>query len=163
MTICYIGLGSNLNDPETQIHSALNALGKIPQTTLVTSSSLYRSRPLGPENQPEYINAVARLETALTAVTLLRRMQQIESDHGRRRRMERWGPRTLDLDLLLYGNEQINEQQLVIPHPEMANRNFVLSPLLEIAPDITIPGLGPARPLLDRIGSAGLEKVTQGE
>lgn len=161
MIVCYIGLGSNLDGPERQIRTAFEALDKLPETNLVKHSSLYRSQPLGQKDQPEYINAVAELETSLTALILLKHLQQIESDHGRRRGSERWASRTLDLDLLMYGDEQISEQGLVVPHPEMANRNFVLRPLLELAPDIAIPGLGPAKFLLDQIGLTGLEQLSE--
>lgn len=161
MTACYIGLGSNLADPVRQIKSAIAALGKLPETRLVKNSSLYRSQPLGRKDQPEYINAVVELETSLTALTLLSHLQGIESAHGRTRAEERWASRTLDLDLLMYGNAQIFERGLRIPHPEIPNRNFVLCPLLEIQPDIEIPGLGPAKFLLEKIGMAGLEKLSE--
>lgn len=159
MTLCYIGLGSNLDCPERQIRRALEALAELPETRVLKKSSLYRSRPLGGKNQPDYINAVAQLETTLPALALLHHLQQMESDQGRVRGEERWASRTLDLDLLLYGDGQIRERELVVPHPEIPNRNFVLCPLLEINPDIEIPGEGPAESLLKQTGLSGLEKL----
>ena len=144
----YIGLGSNLGDPETQLTSALAALDGIPDTGLVRCSSFYRSKPLGPGGQPDFINAVALLDSGLTAIALLARLQSIENRQGRVRDGIQWGPRTLDLDMLLYGTEIIDEPGLIVPHPEMRHRNFVLIPLLELAPDIEIPGLGRADKLL---------------
>ncbi len=141
MTVAYIGLGSNLDHPQQQVLTALAGLARLPDTVLVKASSLYRSAPLGPQDQPEFINAVAMLETTLSALTLLEALQQIELKQGRVRTVN-WGPRTLDLDMLLYGNMSINTEKLTVPHPQMASRSFVLEPLLEIAPDIDIPGLG---------------------
>ena len=161
MTLCYIGLGSNLDDPAGQLRQALDALGKLPATRLLKCSSFYRSRPLGGKDQPDYINAVAKLDTSLAALTLLDHLQRIESGQGRLRTEERWASRTLDLDLLLYGDAQIRERNLRVPHPEIAGRNFVLCPLLEIDPDIEIPGQGPANTLLDKTGLAGLEKLLE--
>ena len=159
MAVCYIGLGSNLDGPERQVRSALVELAELPETRLLKTSSLYRSRPLGGKAQPDYINAVAQLETSLPPPALLGHLQQIESAHGRIRGRERWAPRTLDLDLLLYGDDQFNDTDLVVPHPEIPNRNFVLCPLLEINPHIKVPGAGPADLLLEQTGRAGLEKL----
>ena len=155
----YIGLGSNLGDPETQLTSALAALNGLPDTDLVRCSSFYRSKPLGPGDQPDFINAVASLESGLTAKELLARLQSIENRQGRVRDGIKWGPRTLDLDMLLYGNEIIDEPGLVVPHPEMRHRNFVLIPLLELAPDVEIPGLGRADKFLADTGRAGITKL----
>ncbi|MFQ5661624.1 MAG: 2-amino-4-hydroxy-6-hydroxymethyldihydropteridine diphosphokinase [Gammaproteobacteria bacterium] len=160
MTCAYIGLGSNLNGPEQQIASALPALQEIPLTEVVQCSSFYRSRPLGPQDQPDYVNAAAKLETSLTAFTLLLNLQRIEAQHGRIRGTERWGPRTLDLDLLLYGQHRINKKHLIVPHPEIANRCFVLAPLVEIDDDLPIPGLGLARDLLEQVDSSSMQKIT---
>ncbi|MEJ1469487.1 MAG: 2-amino-4-hydroxy-6-hydroxymethyldihydropteridine diphosphokinase [Candidatus Sedimenticola sp. (ex Thyasira tokunagai)] len=137
----YVGLGSNLEDPEAQVNSALNELSAIPLSRCVAHSSLYISSPLGPADQPDYINAVAALETALEPYPLLRALQAIEQRH-KRKREKRWGPRTLDLDLLLYGGLILNDTDLKIPHPGIAIRPFVLYPLLEIAPSLELPGLG---------------------
>ena len=155
----YIGLGSNLDNPQLQLTTALAGLNDIPGTTLVKYSSFYRSKPAGPGNQPDFINAVALLSTGLTARQLLVRLQSIENRQGRIRDGQRWGPRTLDLDMLMYGNEIINEPELMVPHPEIRHRNFVLIPLLELAPCIRIPGLGRADELLADVGRAGITKL----
>jgi len=150
MTIVYIGLGSNLDDPEAQVRSAIQELAIIPQCRVVAVSSMYESPPLGPQDQPDYINAVVKLETSLSAEELLEQMQKIERQHGRRRERH-WGPRTLDLDLLLYDQMTIDTEHLTVPHPRIASRAFVLCPLLEVAADIEIPGLGLAQSLLDKL------------
>ena len=139
---CYIGLGSNLRQPVQQIKTAIEELARLPNTQFRHSSSLYKSSPMGPKNQPDYINAVAVIETELTAMQLLQRLLDIEQQHGRERGEERWTARTLDLDLLLFGQEIINTQRLTVPHPGMAARNFVLYPLAELTPDLEIPQLG---------------------
>ncbi|MES9880057.1 MAG: 2-amino-4-hydroxy-6-hydroxymethyldihydropteridine diphosphokinase [Sedimenticola sp.] len=146
----YIGLGSNLDNPEIQINTALDELDAIPSSHSVTHSSLYSSRPMGPAEQPDYINAVAALETYLEPFPLLRALQAIEQVH-KRKRGERWGPRTLDLDLLLYGELILDETDLKIPHPGIAMRAFVIYPLLEIAPSLKLPGLGS----IEQIAAAG--------
>lgn len=143
----YVGLGSNLQDPRRQLTAALAALAGLRVTRLVASSSLYRSPPLGPPGQPEYLNAVAALDTALPADRLLSALQAIEARQGRRR-AERWGPRTLDLDILTYGDLRSDTPTLRIPHPELARRDFVLLPLQELAPDLQLPGLGPLAALV---------------
>jgi 2-amino-4-hydroxy-6-hydroxymethyldihydropteridine diphosphokinase len=138
----YIGLGSNLDRPAEQIERAFELLAELPDTDLVARSSLYRSAPLGEIEQPDFVNAVAKIETSLDAFTWLANLQQIE-DHQGRIRGERWGPRVLDLDLLAYGDEQIRSESLIVPHPGIGQRNFVLLPLREVEPDLTIPGLAP--------------------
>ena len=145
----YIGLGSNLENPRDQVTRALEELAAIPETTLIDASSLYRSAPIGPEGQPDYINAVARLKTRLSPLQLLDALQTIEDAHGRVRE-ERWGARTLDLDLLLYGEQHIQHERLTVPHPEMHRRAFVLVPLAEIAPELEIPAKGGVMSLLER-------------
>lgn len=155
----FIGLGSNLDDPVTQLTRALAALQQLPQSRVLAQSSLYRSAPMGPADQPDYVNAVIELETALDALELLSRLQAIEQSQGRTRTGLRWGPRTLDLDLLLYGNEIIDLPTLKVPHPGMAVRNFVLYPLHEIARAMDVPGVGPLSALLKRCSAAGLVKV----
>ena len=157
----YIGLGSNQGNPEAQLTSALAALNGIPDTSLVRYSSFYRSKPLGPSDQPDFINAVALLDSRLSAMALLARLQSIENRQGRVRAGEKWGPRTLDLDMLLYGDKIIDEPGLIVPHPEIRHRNFVLIPLLELAPDIEIPGLGRVGDLLAVTGRAGIEKLAK--
>lgn len=160
MTRAYIGLGANMGDPVAQIRDALRDLQSVPGTILQACSSLYKTPPLGPQDQPDFVNAVACLETDLPAITLLHHMQEIENRHGRRRDGERWGPRTLDLDLLLFGREYINEESLTVPHPEMTRRAFVLCPLLEIAPDVDIPGMGAARDWLDKVDHTGIKRMS---
>ncbi|MCB1725574.1 MAG: 2-amino-4-hydroxy-6-hydroxymethyldihydropteridine diphosphokinase [Chromatiaceae bacterium] len=157
----YIGLGSNLHDPRRQVESALQALDRLPGGSLDARSSLYGSSPLGPPGQPDYVNAVARLHTTLAPLDLLDALQSIEAAQGRRRDMH-WGPRTLDLDLLLYGGRRIVERRLVVPHPEMHRRAFVLVPLGEIAPDIDIPGHGPLRELLESVDRSTVRLLRDG-
>lgn len=138
----YIGLGSNLQGPARQLESAFEHLAALPETRLVARSSLYRSAPFGGIEQPDFVNAVASLLTRLTARELLVALQDIERRRGRERGGSRWGPRILDLDLLAYGNERISEVDLTVPHPGIVERNFVLLPLLEVAPHLSIAGLG---------------------
>ena len=155
----YVGLGSNLNDPRAQLRSALAALDAIPATCCVAYSSLYRSKPLGTVPQPDYLNAVAAVDTRLTPAELLRELHLIEELHGRVREAERWVPRTLDLDLLLYGDAQVQGEVLTVPHPGLPERNFVLYPLHEIAPQLHIPGAGSLQTLLERCSSLGLQAM----
>ena len=138
MTTVYIGLGANIDGPIEQIHIALQTLKALPETQLIRCSSLYGSAPLGPEDQPDYVNAVAELETTLAPLDLLDALQAIEKIQGRIKHRH-WGERCIDLDILLYGNETLNSERLNLPHHEMANRSFVVTPLLEIAPDLTLP------------------------
>lgn len=133
--LAYIGLGSNLESPIEQVREALNELATLPLSRLVAASSLYASRPVGPQDQPDFVNAVAALETRLSPLALLDQLQALEQQH-RRRRQHHWGPRTLDLDLLLYANDQIDSKRLRVPHPQMTARAFVLVPLAEIAPTL---------------------------
>ncbi len=141
--VAYLGLGSNLDGPVEQIRGAFGELGAIPKTRCVRTSSLYVSSPFGPVEQPDFINAVAVLETELTGESLLDNLQAIEVAHGRRRNGIRWGPRPLDLDILLYGDRRMHTGRLVVPHPGLHKRSFVLYPLLEVAtPNLSIPGRG---------------------
>jgi 2-amino-4-hydroxy-6-hydroxymethyldihydropteridine diphosphokinase len=142
-----VGLGSNLDGPAHQIDIALDMLDAIDRTQVVAASSLYRSSPLGGIEQPDFINAAALLMTDLDARALLEQLQAIERARGRERGETHWGPRVLDLDLLAYDGLSIDEPGLTVPHPGIAARNFVLLPLLEIAPDFEIPGLGRVRDL----------------
>ncbi len=146
----FIGLGSNLQDPIQQIQTAFEELRQIPQTDEMARSSLYCSVPIGPPNQPDYINAVAHLMTHLEPLALLDALQTIEAAHHRVR-FAHWGPRTLDLDILLFGNRQIHSTRLVVPHPYMHVRSFVLKPLSEIAPNIEVPGQGGVMDLMRKI------------
>ena len=140
-TRAFIGLGSNLDEPARQIEAAIGRLQRIPGTRVRARSSLYRSAPFGPIAQPDYVNAVVMLQTRRTPMELFGEMQAIEREQGRAAG-ERWGPRRIDLDLLVFGEEIIEEDGLKVPHPGIAERNFVLLPLGEIAPDLFIPGLG---------------------
>ena len=138
----YIGLGSNLNNPGRQIEMTFKMLDAISRTRLIARSSLYCSAPFGGVEQPDFVNAAAALLTQLGATDLLRELQKIERERGREPGGVRWGPRILDLDLLLYSNNIIAEPDLTVPHPGIAERNFVLLPLRELAPDLQVPGLG---------------------
>jgi 2-amino-4-hydroxy-6-hydroxymethyldihydropteridine diphosphokinase len=137
--ICYIGLGSNLGNSIETIQSAFTALESHPEITLKQASSLYGSKPHGPQDQPDYINAVAKIETQLKPDDLLDVLQQIENSHNRVRTGQHWGPRTLDLDLLLYADQVIETKRLSVPHPRMTERGFVLYPLAEIEKDLILP------------------------
>ena len=156
----FIGLGSNLDDPQQQLTSAIRQLAKIPDSCDLKVSRRYRSRPLGPQDQPDYINAVVKLSTSLEPEALLDQLQGIEQAHGRRRDGERWGARTLDLDLLLYGQRQITSERLTVPHPGLPERAFVLCPLSDIAEsDLRIPGLGTLQQLLSATDDNDLEII----
>lgn len=156
----YVGLGSNLDEPIGQVTRALDELDDIPETVCVARSRLYCSAPLGPVAQPHFINAVAALHTALSAQGLLGCLHEVECRHGRVRDGRKWGPRTLDLDLLLYGEGALNAPGLQIPHPGLTERNFVLYPLYELAPELEIPGLGRLRALLAHCPAEDLEPVS---
>ena len=155
MIAAYIGLGSNLDAPGAQVEGALRELDALPQTRLIARSRLYRTAPWGGIAQPDFINAVAALDTHLDAHRLMRELLAIEHRAGRRRDGERNGPRVLDLDLLLYGEEQFAEVDLQIPHPRLHERAFVLVPLAEIAPDLIVPGHGTVRSLAARLPDSG--------
>ena len=135
MTLAYVGIGSNLDDPRTQVLQAFEELDRLPHTRVVKRSSLYRSAPAGHVAQPDFINAVAQLETGLSAERLLAELQEIETRHGRQRSFAN-APRTLDLDVLLFGNAELDTPGLRIPHPRMHERAFVLKPLMEISPEL---------------------------
>jgi 2-amino-4-hydroxy-6-hydroxymethyldihydropteridine diphosphokinase len=134
----FVSLGANLGAPEATLNSAVHALRQLPGTQLLAVSSLYSSTAVGPAGQPDYLNAVAHLTTTLTPHALLSALQNIEAAHGRVRKV-RWGARTLDLDVLLYGQDVITTASLVVPHAELRNRNFVVIPLLEVQPDLILP------------------------
>jgi 2-amino-4-hydroxy-6-hydroxymethyldihydropteridine diphosphokinase len=162
--IAFIGLGSNLDDPHSQLQRAFVDLDGLPQTRLAVRSSLYRSAPLDCPDlpdlqvQPDFVNAVAKIETDLTPQALLKALLQIEHQHGRERTY-RNAPRTLDMDVLLYGDMQLHEHGLTIPHPQMHRRAFVLRPLLEISPDISIPGVGKAKRALEKCQDQVLSRI----
>ena len=158
MERCFIGLGSNLAEPEQQLRSALEAIAALPTTQLAACSSFYRSAPVGPAGQPDYINAVAELHTELAPLELLDQLQAIENAHGRERHV-RWGARTLDLDILLFGSQQLDIARLTVPHPRIAERNFVLQPLAELEPDLVLPSGEAIQSLLRQCPDNRLEKL----
>ena len=147
MTVAYVGLGANIGEPRRQLQDALRELGALPATRVTATSSFYRSAPVGHLDQPEFLNAVAELNTGLPPESLLDNLQEIEKRHGRERPFA-GAPRTLDLDLLLHGDNVVTTSRLTVPHPRMHQRLFVLGPLAEIAPQATIPGYGKASALL---------------
>jgi len=155
----YVGIGSNLDDPVAHVRRAVRELDGLPKTRRVTVSSLYRSPPMGPADQPDYCNAVARLATWLSPLGLLEALQGIERSHGRLRHGQQWGARTLDLDLLLYEDEHIRSRRLTVPHYGLHERAFVLYPLLEIAPGLEIPGHGPLQQLAAGCPRGGLQRL----
>ena len=147
----YLGLGSNLEHPLQQLQTAIKAIEELESVCVDKLSSFYATKPVGPQDQPDYVNAVARIETSYAPLELLDALQEIEQQQGRVRDGERWGPRTLDLDILLYDDEVIDHPRLIVPHPEIQNRAFVLYPLSEIAPDLYIPKLGELKELLKSV------------
>jgi len=154
----FIGLGSNLDDPAAQIRRAMQSLAAMPETRLVRRSALYRNPPAGYLDQPEFINAVAGIETGLAPRDLLEQLLAIERVHVRMRDFPN-GPRTLDLDILLYGERTVREPRLTIPHPRMLERAFVLVPLAEIAPDAVVPDAGRIADLVRRVDVSGMIKI----
>lgn len=161
MALCYIGLGSNLDNPVNQLRQALEALDRLPLSHLVSASSLYATPPVGPQDQPDFINAVAALETRLSPLALLDQLQALEQRH-RRRRQRHWGPRTLDLDVLLYGQQLCTSPRLRVPHLHMHERAFVLVPLHELAPTVTLH----QRPLSDwlkEVDSAPIRRLSDAD
>jgi 2-amino-4-hydroxy-6-hydroxymethyldihydropteridine diphosphokinase len=158
VTVAYVGLGSNLSGPEGQIRAALDALGRLPHTSVTACSSLYRTAPVGRVDQPDFVNAVARVETGLSARELLEGLQAIEARQGRVRSTPN-APRTLDLDLLLWGEAVVSEPGLEVPHPRMHERAFVLQPLAEIAPMARVPGHGSVAELLARVAAQRVERI----
>ena len=153
----YIGLGSNLEDPRAQIRRACAGLQALAATRLVRVSPLYRSKPFGPVPQADFINAVAGVLTQLDARALLGELLALERALGRPAERQRWGPRIIDLDLLVFGRERRDEPGLILPHGGIVERNFVLYPLCDLAPDLDVPGLGPVAELKGRLASEGLE------
>lgn len=160
--IAYIALGSNigsnLGNPQKIVKNAMDLLGEIRETEVLARSSLYRTAPIGYADQPDFINACVKVETRLTPRQLLAELQKMEKQHGRERKIEN-GPRTLDLDMLLFDEVQQDEHGLILPHPRMHERAFVLMPLLEIAPDVTIPEKGDVKNLLARCKNQEIEKL----
>jgi len=156
--LAYIGLGSNLQNPRAQIENALNALRCSDEIEVSSVSSLYESKPLLDMPGPNYINAVCKINTTLSAIDLLDICQTIE-DNQKRVREVKWGSRTIDLDILLYEQQVISSDRLSIPHPEMIDRAFVMVPLYEIDKEINVPLLGPVRTLIDRINKLDVKKL----
>ena len=157
MKTAYIGLGSNLSDPKAQIIQAIAQIRQLPQCQVNRVSSLYFSRPMGPKDQPDYMNAVLALDTQLSALELLEQLQHIENNAGRIRKDNRWGPRILDLDILLFGDDIIATERLTVPHYGLTQREFVLLPLSEISPDLSIPNAENVKKLADKIPVNGLK------
>lgn len=157
----YIGLGSNLAEPLQQLREALDAITRIAQTTLVQHSSFYSSDPLGPADQPRYVNAAAALDTDLEPWQLLDALQRIEQEQGRVRKAERWGPRSLDLDILLFGDRLISDERLTVPHYHMHARPFVLYPLAELAAELQLPDGRRLSELLAACPFSGLERLAE--
>lgn len=155
----YLGLGSNLAEPLAQLGAALRAIGELPHSKLAAVSSFYASDPLGPPDQPRYLNAVAALDTELAPLALLDALQAIEQEQGRQRKAERWGPRTLDLDILLFGDRLIDDPRLRVPHYHMQARAFVLYPLAEIAPGLRLADGRALDELLAACPFSGLERL----
>lgn len=152
----YIGVGSNVDNPSAQVLRAIAKLGELAATRLVRVSSLYGSRPFGPIAQPDFVNAVAGVLTQLASRALLAELQELEMRLGRPLHHEKWGPRVIDLDLLVYGRERCSAPDLVLPHPGIGERNFVLRPLGDVAPDLNVPGIGRVADLAARVGAAGI-------
>jgi 2-amino-4-hydroxy-6-hydroxymethyldihydropteridine diphosphokinase len=155
----YVALGSNLDDPPAQVAGAFTALEGLRGSRMVARSSLYRSRPFGPVAQPDFVNAVAGMLTTLDATAMLAELKDLEERLGRQRPIVRWGPRRIDLDLLVHGTTRIDEPEIKVPHPGIAARAFVLAPLAEVAPDLDVPGFGRVRTLAAGIEKAGLSRM----
>jgi 2-amino-4-hydroxy-6-hydroxymethyldihydropteridine diphosphokinase len=158
----YVAVGSNLDDPRSRVGEAFERMSRVRDTRLVLRSPLYRTRPLGPQDQPDFVNAVAGLLTSLAARELLAELQGIEQTMGRKPPPVRWGPRVIDLDLLVHGSTTCSSPELSLPHPGIHERNFVLYPLAAIAPGLHIPGRGPVADLARNVGAAGLEQLSSG-
>lgn len=164
MALCYIGLGANLNNPISQVETALEELAKLRQSKLVASSQIYISKPMGPADQPDYVNAVALIETELTPHQVFDYTCEIELNHGRVRNGEHWGPRTLDLDILLYDQQEVQDPTLTIPHYGLKEREFVIYPLLDITPNLILPCGTSVKSLTKQVplnGMAPLQPVTE--
>jgi 2-amino-4-hydroxy-6-hydroxymethyldihydropteridine diphosphokinase len=159
----YVALGSNLAGPRRQVESAFDALASLPDTRLVLRSGLWRTAPLGPQDQPHFVNAAAGLLTRLGPRELLRQLKSLEERLGRTQPVARWGPRVIDLDLLVYGDEHFAEPGLTLPHPGLPERNFVLYPLSEFAAELWVPGLDRVGRLRGRVSAEGIEPLAAGK
>ena len=155
----FVGIGSNLDQPRQHVTRAFVDLEETPEIQTLIASHIYRGPPMGPQDQPDFFNAVAAVDTTLTAVELLAVLQDIEMRHGRARDGEHWGPRTLDLDLLLYGDQVVSEPQLVVPHPGLYTRAFVLYPLYDVAPELRFPDGRVLKDILERVSGEELTVV----
>jgi 2-amino-4-hydroxy-6-hydroxymethyldihydropteridine diphosphokinase len=155
----YVGIGSNLDEPDKQVERAVADLGRLPACRLIAASRRYRSAPLGPTDQPWYVNAAAGLLTQLEPAALLDALKELETRLGRRPSSQRWGPRSIDLDLLLYGSVQLATPGLTIPHPGLTTRPFVLYPLADFATEVEVPGRGRVADLLRDVPPEGLEPI----
>ena len=162
MSVAYVALGSNLQQPQVQVSQALRELDQLPQTRVTARSSLYRTAPVGYDNQPDFINAVARVETTLAPLALLRALLALEDTHGRERPFPN-APRVLDLDLLLYDDMHMQTAELTLPHPRMQDRGFVMLPLAEIAPELQVGAHGKASELATACQGQGVERITAHE
>jgi 2-amino-4-hydroxy-6-hydroxymethyldihydropteridine diphosphokinase len=158
-TPAYIGIGSNLDNPQAQVARGFAALERLPRTLLIARSRLYRTTPVGPADQPEYINAVAGLLTQLDAPALLMELKALEKQLGRSEPVVRWGPRVIDFDLLALGSTRSDTNELKLPHPGIAERAFVLFPLNDVAPQVDIPGVGRPWALLEKVDASGVEAL----
>jgi len=158
VTRVYIAIGSNLASPLEQVNAALAALAEIPDSQIVAVSPFYRTPPLGPPDQPDYLNAAVALDTDLAPETLLDHTQRIELQQGRERKAHRWGPRTLDLDIMLFGDRQIATPRLTVPHYDMKNRAFMLLPLVHIAPDVCFPDGVNVADILANLDPSGISR-----
>ena len=158
-TPTYIGIGSNLDNPRMQVMRGIDALASLSETQLVARSKLYESAPLGPQDQPHYVNAVAGVLTSLDASELLAQLKVLEKKMGRAQPIVRWGPRVIDFDLLVFGDLRLASDELNVPHPEIAKRAFVIVPLMEIAPHLDIPGIGRIESLATGIDVSSLQAV----
>jgi len=160
MTRAFIGLGSNQGDSHQQLDQALAALAEMPRSALIRCSPRYWTAPVGDSDQPDFLNAVAELDTALEPLDLLRRMHGVEDALGRERDPERrWGPRTIDLDLLLFGHAVIRQADLIVPHPRLARRAFVLKPLADLVPRLQVPGQARVSELLEQLDASGVRSA----
>lgn len=158
MSTCYIGIGGNLKQPHVTVEHAIEALEQLEHVELLAASPLYESLPMGPQDQPNYVNAVACITTSLTPIALLDALQAIEKTFGRVRKDERWGARTLDLDILLIDNLVIDEPRLTVPHYGMKTREFVLYPLADISPNLILPDGTPLQSLLQQVPLNGMKR-----
>lgn len=154
--LAWLGLGANLQQPLAQLNESIQRISHTPGVAVLQVSSFYKTPPWGDEDQPDFINAVVRIETSLAPIELLHHMQSIETDMGRVRKGRRWGPRLIDIDVLLYADQSIDSKELSLPHPRMHQRAFVLLPLCELEPEIEIPGRGRAGSLLAGLSSDGI-------